>query len=50
MTKPIPKDCKDCKYLNTGGIKDGKHDRWCCYWGGPAPDKINHCKNLGGPK
>ena len=41
--KPIPDHCKDCPSLWTGGIKDGKHDRWCCKVGQPAPKIVNHC-------
>lgn len=48
MTKPIPKYCNGCTYLSTTGIKNGKHDRWCCRHSGPAPDKVAHCKLVGG--
>ena len=48
MVKKIPKECKNCIHFWAGGIKDGKHDRWCCaYQGGPAPKMIGHCKNTG---
>lgn len=47
-TKPIPDDCRTCRSLWTGGVKDGRHDRWCCHWSGPAPEKINHCRLRGG--
>lgn len=33
---PIPKRCRPCRSLHTGGIKDGKHDRWCCHFGNAA--------------
>ena len=46
----IPIYCKDCLMLYTGGIKDGKHDRWCCQYGKPAPKSWNHCKKNGGKK
>lgn len=44
----IPDKCKLCVYLWTQGIKDGKHNMWCCaYQGGPAWKLIGHCKNTG---
>jgi hypothetical protein len=38
--------CKDCKHHWTKGIKDGKHDNWCCMMGQPAKKAIGHCLNL----
>lgn len=42
------KHCRGCKLLWTKGIKDGKHNIWCCKFGKPAKDTINHCKNVKG--
>jgi len=42
------KYCKDCKSHWIHGIKDGKHDNWCCKFGKPAKIIIGHCKNIGG--
>jgi hypothetical protein len=50
MTNPIPKHCAGCDMLWTGGVKDGKHDRWCCQYGKPAAKAVGHCKNVGGKK
>ena len=39
--------CKGCKSHWTHGIKDGKHDNWCCKVGQPAKTAIGHYKNHG---
>jgi hypothetical protein len=46
----IPEKCKECTSLWTAGVKDGKHDRWCCKFGQPAPKIISHCTLTGGFK
>lgn len=45
-----PDICKTCAYFHDGGIKDGKHDRWCCNYGRPAAKAIGECKLKGGYK
>jgi hypothetical protein len=44
----IPDRCKPCAHLWTGGIKNGKHDRWCCKFGNAAWKTENHCRGAGG--
>lgn len=46
--KRIPKQCNTCTALHTGGIQDGKHNKWCCRYGKPSYDTINHCNIHGG--
>jgi hypothetical protein len=50
MAKPqkIPDRCKPCVHLWENGVKDGKHDRWCCEHGRPAPKAEPHCRVVGG--
>ena len=36
------KYCRKCTSYWTLGIKDGKHNNWCCQQGGPATKLINH--------
>lgn len=50
MTTKVPSTCKKCQHFWAHGIKDGKHDRWCCYHGKPAPIAFSHCKVVGGYK
>jgi hypothetical protein len=38
------KHCRSCGHYWTHGIKDGKHDRWCCAVGKPAKDALGECK------
>lgn len=45
---PIPDRCKTCRSLWTGGVKDGKHDRWCTHFGQAAPKIEPHCRTVGG--
>lgn len=45
MKAQIPKECKNCTRLWTHGIKDDKHNKWCCAHGGPAYKMIGHCRN-----
>jgi len=40
--------CKDCRAHWVHGVKDGKHDNWCCKFGKPALQSIGHCKNIDG--
>lgn len=44
MKHRMPEHCKGCIHLSTGGINDGKHNRWCCIVGRPAVRAIGHCK------
>ena len=46
----VLRQCKDCTFFHTGGIKDGKYDRWCCHFGKPAKYVLNHCKILNAKK
>lgn len=46
--KKIPKQCNTCKLLHTEGMRDGKHNRWCCKYGKPSYDAISHCTLHGG--
>ena len=39
----IPNKCKECTGLWAYGIKDGKHNKWCCKYGKPTYKAINHC-------
>jgi hypothetical protein len=48
MKNKIPDTCKGCKGLWTGGVKDGKHDKWCCRYGKASYDAIGHCSSIGG--
>lgn len=48
-SKP-PKQCKGCTFFWNGGVKDGKHNRWCCQYGKPAVDVQTHCIQHGGFK
>ena len=48
MNHKIPDHCKGCIHLHTSGVKDGKHDRWCCKFSKAAPKAVGHCKNVGG--
>lgn len=43
QSKP-PHHCVDCIHLWTRGVKDGKHNRWCCFFGKSSVDVLNHCK------
>lgn len=40
----VPAQCRGCRHLWTGGVKDGKHDRWCCRFSAPAPKIAGHCR------
>lgn len=42
--------CKTCAHHWKWGIKDGKHNDWCCWKGAPAKQSIGHCKLHGGYK
>lgn len=48
MSRDIPKECHGCPFLHTGGVRDGKHDRWCCQYGKPAYEAIGRCRLVGG--
>lgn len=48
MKRDIPQDCHGCPFLHTGGVKDGKHDRWCCQFGKPSYEAIGRCRLVDG--
>ena len=50
MQTKVSKQCKQCTSFWNHGIKDNKHDRWCCRFGKPAPQAFAHCKVVGGFK
>lgn len=50
MSRDIPSECHGCAYLHTGGIKDGKHDRWCWHFGKPTYEAIGRCRLTEGRK
>ena len=37
------KHCSNCKFHWTSGIKDGKHDDWCCKLGQSSKSAIGRC-------
>ncbi len=47
-SKRVNKQCRSCNLFYTGGIKDGKHDRWCRKYSNPAFKAISRCKLHGG--
>lgn len=44
MKKYIPKKCKSCKLLWTGGIKDDIHNKWCGKFSNACWKIIGHCE------
>ncbi len=44
----IPKYCKDCRNLHTGGRKETKYARWCCKHSRDTQKIWKHCKENGG--
>ena len=48
--KYTPEQCKECRNFHTKGVKDGKYNRWCCYFSGPAYKKLGQCKLQNGFK
>lgn len=42
--------CRGCLSHWVHGVKDGKHNNWCCSFGMPANRAFGHCKNVGGKR
>ena len=42
------KHCAGCRAFWGEGVKDGKHDNWCCKFGRPCQSAVGHCKNVNG--
>lgn len=40
-----PKHCKGCPSHWKHGLRDGKHNNWCCKFGKPALEAEAHCRN-----
>ncbi len=45
---PIPSRCKGCRFLHTGGQKDGVHDRWCGQFNNAAARVQAQCMQSSG--
>lgn len=47
MKSSKTKHCVGCRSYWVYGVKDGKHDNWCCKFGKPSQKAEGHCRNIG---